>query len=220
MPVAPPGATVTYGSGERRRGDSSAWRLGWLALLTLLSATCWLLYRHLADLPMNDGTDDRSRQRVWMYYWAHHTSTWWAALAAVLGTSSSCALAVVLLRSGVRHLVTRSKIAAVLVAVVGWTVWLCGAGFLALLSLAVWLVADLEGDQTRVAGPRRVHVLVTRSDNGYGPQVDVWRQETSTRYVWEPGDATVDPERGRCAVTSSGDELVLSCGTTSQTLRR
>ena len=105
-----------------------------------------------------------------------------------------------------------------LVGVVGWAVWLCGAAFLALLSLAVWLVADLEGDQTRVAGPSGVHVLVTDSDNGYGPQVDVWRQETSTRYVFERGKATVDPKRGRCTLTSSGDRLTLSCGPTTQTL--
>ena len=153
-----------------------------------------------------------------MYYWGHHTSSWWAALTAVLGTLSGCTLGALLLRSGVRHLFARSKIAGVLVAVVGWAIWLCGAALLTLLSLIVWLVADLEGDQTRVAGPSGAHVLVTDSDNGYGPQIDVWRQETSTRYVLERGDATVDPKRGHCTLTSLDDRLALSCGATSQTL--
>ena len=212
---------VTIACGSRDRSGRSrivVRRLRWLALLTLLTTTGWLVYRQLADLPTSDATDDRAGDHVWMYYWAHHTSIWWAALMAVLGTLSSCTLGVVLLRSGVRRLFARSKIAGVLVAVVGWAVWLCGAAFLALLSLAVWLVADLDGTQTRVAGPSGVHVLVTESDNGYGPQVNVWRQETSARYVLERRDATVDPKRGRCTLTGSGDRLVLSCGTTSQTV--
>jgi len=211
--------SVADGSPDRgrRRRIVSGKILG-LALLTALTVASWLIYRRLADLAMTDATDDRAPDHVWMYYWSHHTSIWWAALMAVLGTLSSCTLGVVLLRSGVGRLFARSKVAGVLVGVVGWAVWLCGAAFLALLSLAVWLVADLEGDQTRVAGPSGVHVLVTDSDNGYGRQVDVWRQETSTRYLFERGNATVDPKRGRCTLTSSGDRLTLSCGPTTQTL--
>jgi hypothetical protein len=202
-----------------RQSPAVTGRWPWLAVLTLATTTSWLVYRHLGALPRSDTTEDRAGDHVWLYYWAHHTSTWWAALTAAVGTVSSCTLGALLLRPAVRHLYARSKIAGALVAVVGWAAWLCGAAFLALLSLVVWLAADLEGTQTRVAGQSGAHVLVTESDdNGYGPQVDVWRQETSARFLLERGEARVDPRRGPCTVTSSGDRLVLTCGTTSQTL--
>ena len=185
-----------------------------LALLALLTAS-WLVHRRLAELPGNDAP---AGDHVWLYYWGHRTSTWWAALTAVLGTSSSCTLAALLLRAVVRHLYARSKVVGALVAVLGSALWLCGAAFLALLCLVVCFVADSEGTQTRVAGPDGRHVLVTESDTGYGPQVDVWRQETSVRFVLKRGGSTVDPRRGPCTVTSSDDRLVLRCGTTSQTL--
>ncbi len=207
----------------QKSGDRSSWRAVGLALLITLTATCWLAFHQLSNLPSNDITEDEAQGAVqrpalyWLYYWNHHTSTWWAALAAILGALSSATAGVWLLRLAVRFTLARSKIVGVLVAVVGWAGWLCGSAFLALLALVVWFTADLEGTQTEVPGPDGAHVLVTLDNSGYH-WVRVWRRDTSTRYVEEPGRATVDPSSGPCTMTKSGQHVILTCGATSQTL--
>jgi hypothetical protein len=192
-------------------------------LLFVVTSISWLVFHRLGSLPGNDITKAEAEGAVqrpvlyWLYYW-HHTSTWWAALAAILGTVSSATLGACLLRLAVRSTFARSKIIGALVAVVGWAAWLCGAAFLALLALVVWFTADLEGTQTEVPGPDGRQVLVTLDNSGYH-WVRVWRQDTSTRYVEEPGRAAVDPSRGPCTLTRPGEDLILRCGPTSQTLK-
>lgn len=154
----------------------------------------------------------------WLYYWNHHTSTWWAALAASFGTLSGAALAAWLMSMAQRFVFARSKILGVLVAVVGWAAWLCGAAYLTLIALVFLLLANTEGTQTEVPGPDGQHVLVTLDNSGYD-WVRVWRQDTFTRYVNVPGEATVDPSSGPCTLAKSGELLILRCGTTSQTLK-
>ena len=189
-----------------------------------MTSISWLVFHQMGNLPMNDITEDEAKGVVqrpmlyWLYYWNHHTSTWWAALAAILGALSSSALGAWLSRLAVHSAFARSKIVGALVAVVCWAVWLCGATFLLLLALVVWFTADLEGTQTEVHGPDGTHVLVTLDDSGYR-WVRVWRRDTATRYVEEPGQASVDPSSGPCTVTRTGEHLVLTCGTTSQTLK-
>jgi hypothetical protein len=206
----------------QRSGRWSSRRTAGLAVFSALTTVSWLVFRHLGGLPSNDipegdaGVVGRPTLS-WLYYWGHHTSTWWAALTAILGTVSGAVLGAWLLRLAVRATSARSRVAGAVLAVLGWTTWLFGAALLALLALVVWFTASIEGTQTEVTGPDGRHVLVTLDDSGYH-WVRVWRQDTSTRYVEELGQAEVDPSSGPCTLTKPG-ELVLTCGTTSQTLK-
>ena len=181
----------------QRSGRGSSRRTAGLAVLSALTTVSWLVFRHLGDLPSNDTPEGEAGEVVgrpslsWLYYWGHHTSTWWAAQTAVLGTVTSAVLGAWLLRLAVRSTFARSKVAGALVAVVGWSAWFCGAAFLTLLALALWFTASLEGTQTEVTGPDGRHVLVTLDNSGYH-RVRVWRQDTAT-----PLRGGAGPGRGR-----------------------
>ncbi len=180
-----------------------------VVVLPAVAVTSWIACGLLVRLP---SVDEHGRQLL--HLWYGHSSTLWAAVAfavAVLATFTSWTWLLVRMT---RAAPARFRALATGVAV---ALWLASLAASALAGLFTLLVVAVEGPQTLVRGADRTAIVITSSS--FDGDVDrVWRQVGPSTYAAEPGLPVVDPRSGPCDVVTRGLDIVVTCGSTSQTL--